>query len=87
MADMQLVSENTGMPIEVGTEVTTFRGEVYTLAGWTPPHTYSSSGRVMLKRPCGHSADDHRAIHWCQGEDRNEYYPTVIGAKIIEVAA
>ena len=66
-----LVSEKTREPMVEGAEVTTFRGEVFTLNGGRPPQHEGSTGRV-----------------WVQvGEAEVEYFPSVIGAKWVEISA
>jgi hypothetical protein len=63
---MILVIDNK--KVEVGQEVTSFRGEKYILTGWKEPHKPSSTGRVYLKLKDGSTF---------------EFYPEVINAKFI----
>jgi hypothetical protein len=66
---MMLVNATTGMPVHVGDVARTFRGEVVTVLGGSPPHKPESTGRVQVE---------------IDGHDM-EYYPGVIDAKWIEV--
>lgn len=68
---MKLVDEKTGQEIKAGDKVTTFRGEKGTLVSWAPPRTINSSGKVTVKF----------GKHDIHGR---EFYPSVIGAKIVE---
>ncbi len=60
---MQLFYEGTDTPVQMGDKVTTFRGEVYYVAGWREPHKPGSTGRV-------HVDNDH--AEWVQ-----EFFPSV----------
>jgi hypothetical protein len=65
----KLVNEETGVELVIGQEVLDFRGDKMTLLGFTPPKHAGSTGRVTVQE---------------EGkEGRREYYPSVIGAKII----
>ena len=63
-----LIDEATGMFLQIGDTVTNFRGDAYTLTGWYAPHKPSSTGRVHVVDADGHTA---------------EFFPSVIGAKIV----
>ena len=65
----KLVDEKTGKTIEIDTEVRDFRGNTWILTDWTAPRSEPSSGHVYLR----------------DGGTTAEYYPSVIGAKIIPV--
>ena len=67
MTKWKLVDRNTGKRVELGYEVTTFRGDTYKLVGVRPPHKEASSGHV--------------ALDW--GGREVEYYPGTIGDKFI----
>jgi hypothetical protein len=58
-----------GNPIEIGTQVTDFRGKLWTLTDWTAPRHAASTGRVYLR------AED----------DEREFFPGVINAKIVDI--
>lgn len=79
----RLINEETGEAINIGDKVTTSRGELFTLKSFTVPHKISSSGRVTITRPCTHTEDDHERIYWCRGEEIGDFFPNVIGAKIV----
>ena len=70
MSKYKLVDEVTGSEIFVPSERKTFRGEVVTVVGYSPPKTSNSTGRVYAR-----SEGDQ----W-----QSEWYPGVIGAKIVE---
>lgn len=70
MAQYILVDDATDQEIEVGTIVKTFRGEECKLLGFTAPRHDGSTGRVLVEI----------------GRNRMEYYPSVIGCKIVEVS-
>lgn len=65
----KLIDERTGNEIKSGEKVTTFRGETYELTDFSPPKHSASTGRVYL-------ADDEG--------NTMEFYPGVIGAKIVD---
>jgi hypothetical protein len=69
---MKLVNEKTGEALLVGDTVTTFRGEVGTLTACSAPRHEGSSGRVYVKFSGGFGYEA-------------SYYPSVIGAKFVEV--
>jgi hypothetical protein len=56
-----LIDEATGKPVRVGQRVTDFRGERWTVTGWTEPAHAGSTGRVHVK----------------QGQTEMSYYPSV----------
>jgi len=66
---MRLVYADTQKEVQVGDEVTDFRGDKCTVLSFKKPHKAASSGHVELR-------DD-------LGQER-EYYVTVIGAEWIE---
>lgn len=68
----KLVNETTGEEINIGSEFTliTFRDLTLTLIDWYPKPA-PSTGRVVLQGPCI--------------GDTYEYYPSVIGAKLVPV--
>lgn len=70
MAILFLVDEKTGMPIKVGDVRETFRGDKVTVTGWSHNGRAQSTGRVHVR------FDDDKF-----GDA--EYYPSVIGAKLI----
>lgn len=78
-----LVDQETGAPVKVGERVTTWRGELFTLAGLQPPRHSASEGHVYLTRPCTHTADEHETVHWCKGMDETWPYASVIGARYV----
>lgn len=49
----RLVYAATGFPVLCGAQVTSFRGEVDTVIGGTPPHKPSSTGRVQVNDDFG----------------------------------
>ena len=63
----RLVSTISGLDINVGDEVEDFRGDWWTVKGWTAPRHPASSGRVYLSN----------------GEWEHEYFPGVISAQIV----
>ena len=63
---MKLIDTQTRKELKVGDSVVTFRGEEYTLRGFSPPRHASSTGRVYINR--GSEYDE-------------EYFPNVINAK------
>lgn len=65
----KLINETTGVPIEIGSVVTTFRGETAKLIALSPPRRPGSSGRVTVA-----------SAEWL-GE--REFFPGVIGAKFV----
>jgi len=65
-----LVDENTNEVIPIGSERKTFRGQVVIVEHFAPPDRDGSTGRVYVK--------------FKTGEDIRDFYPSVIGAKIIE---
>ncbi len=67
----KLIDEKSGRAIDIGEEVTTFRGEKYRLESFTPPRG-PSTGRVYIRA---------EGAEFAAG-----YYPSVIGARIVEVA-
>lgn len=67
----KLVNEETGAEIQIGDKVVCFRGEEYILQSFREPHKPSSTGRVYVKPANG------------EGMSR-EFFPSVVGAKIIE---
>jgi hypothetical protein len=67
---MILVDSKTNEPMLMDQEVTTFRGERYTLKGGKSPHSANSTGRVWVQ-PEGLTRTD-------------EFYPSVIDAKWID---
>lgn len=64
-----LLDDETDQVIEVGSIVTTFRGEKCILVSWMPPRHEGSTGRVYVESSNG---------------SRHEYFPSVIGCKIVE---
>lgn len=72
-----LIDEKTGMVLEPGDIVTSFRGEEATVVGFRPPHHAASTGRIH--------------IHWKDQEYRpgfwDEYFPSVFDAKIVRRSA
>ena len=72
---MKLVDEKTGLPLQRGQSVRTFRGEIVTLVDWYEPGTSAggSGGRVRLSDEDG-SSDEFSPV----------YFPSVIGAKWVE---
>lgn len=71
----KLVEANTVEVIEVGMRRKTSRGEIVTVSGLQPPRYAGSNGRVYV---VSYTADGP-ANGWTA-----EYYPSVIGAKIVE---
>jgi hypothetical protein len=69
----KLINEKTGSEIQVGDKLLCFRGEEYILQGFKEPHKPSSTGRVYVKAVL----PDGR-----EGMSR-EFFPSVVGAKII----
>jgi len=69
---MKLVNKTTGVEINVGDTVKTFRGESVTVTGMTVPHTEASTGRVYVKHSSGVTSS---------------FFPGVIDAKFVEVRA
>ena len=67
----KLINEETGKEIQIGELVTCFRGNEYILVSFTEPHKPSSTGRVYVAPAHGEGM-------------RREYFPSVVGAKIIE---
>lgn len=68
----KLINIETGKEIKVGDVVITFRGEFAELLSFTSPHKPSSTGRVYIQ-----SFNNESSLA------RREYFPSVIGAKII----
>lgn len=66
----KLINEETGVEIKRGDLIKSFRGEDYILTGFKEPHKPSSTGRVYVTPVSGGLA--------------REFFPSVIGAKIIE---
>lgn len=62
---MTLVNKKTKEPIKVGDKLPDFRGEVWTVTGWTEPKHEGSTGRIAVKR----------------GKRVAEYYPSVFDAE------
>ena len=60
-----LVDKKTGEPINIGAEVTDFRGETWTVTGWREPAHPGSTGRIYVKR----------------GDSQMEYFPGVFEAE------
>lgn len=71
----RLICERTGEEIKVGDEVDTFRGDQVRVVGIRPPHRPGSSGRVIV---------DELSANGSRGQ---EYFPSVIDAKIVEDGA
>lgn len=65
---MQLVDITTGDQIRPGDSVTTYRGEIYVLRNFRPPHKPGSTGRVGLDN--------------LDGSFHGEFFPGVINARI-----
>ena len=66
----KLINEETGLEVKEGDKVTTFRDEIGTLVSFAEPHKPSSSGKVYVQ---------------FDGLDyRREFYPSVIGCKIVD---
>ncbi|MFD7552953.1 hypothetical protein ACFV9E_00185 [Streptomyces sp. NPDC059835] len=78
----RLIDETTGNEIKPDDTVTTFDGEEYKLVMISRPAEGNSTGRVLITRPCGHSEEDHDELWWCRGEDKREFFPSVINARI-----
>jgi hypothetical protein len=66
----KLIDEKTGATICKGDVRESFRGEMKTIAGGTPPHRPNSSGRIAIK------TDDIFEA---------EFFPSVFGAKWVEI--
>jgi hypothetical protein len=64
---MKLVHEATGVEVQIGEEVTDFRGDKATVTGFGTPRSPASEGRVHVKQ---------------EGFDC-EFYPSVFGLKIV----
>lgn len=64
----KLIDKKTGKEILIGDDVTTFRGEIWKLRGFTPPKHPRSTGRITVESE-GFTS---------------EYYPGVIDAEIVE---
>jgi hypothetical protein len=67
----KLINEKTGQEIKTGDNVTCFRGTEYKLVSFTEPHKPSSTGRVYVEPVSGEGM-------------RREFFPSVIGAKIVD---
>lgn len=64
---MKLVDELSGVELKIGDKVKTFRNEIGTIKGMSPPHKPSSSGRVSVQ---------------LEGNElTTEFFPSVIFAK------
>jgi hypothetical protein len=61
-----LVHKKTGESINIGDEVTDFRGETWRVTGWREPQHPGSSGRIYVER----------------GDSQMEYFPGVFDAEI-----
>lgn len=59
-----------GKEVKIGDKAVTFRGENVIVTGMREPHKPSSTGRVYVQHENG---------------DEREYFPTVIGAKWVEI--
>lgn len=75
-----LVDEKTGAPIAIGDVVKTFRGEKVRVTGFKAPTHSGSTGRVYVQ-----PLELKEGFIGLPGFNR-EYFPSVIGAKIVEVA-
>ncbi|WP_158721129.1 hypothetical protein [Streptomyces sp. NRRL S-241] len=78
----RLIDESTGDEIKPGDAVSTSRDEKYTFVMISRPAEGNSTGRVLITRPCEHSEADHKELWWCRGEDKREFFPSVINARI-----
>lgn len=67
---MKLINEKTGKELKSGDQVETFRGKTAILKSFTAPHKLGSTGRVIIRE---------EGQEYC-----GEYFPSVIGAKIIK---
>lgn len=65
----KLINETTGVELVVGQEVVDFRGDKSILLGFRVPQSSNSTGRVIVQEE--------------GGEFPREFYPSVIGAKIV----
>lgn len=43
-----LVHKSTGKPVQIGEEVTDFRGDKAIVTGWDTPHSPASTGRLYV---------------------------------------
>ena len=66
----KLINRTTGEELVIGQQVTTGRGEVYTLKGFRIPHKPASTGRVYVKKEGAQYSD--------------EFFPNVIDAEIVD---
>lgn len=66
----RLINEETGAEIKVGDRVFSETKE-YTLLSFTAPHKPSSTGRIYVEPANGEGM-------------RREFFPSVVGAKIVE---
>jgi hypothetical protein len=73
MKKYRLVYEKDGHPARVGDMVITFRGDKGRLMGFKEPQTINSSGRVTI------------CLDGQPKDSRIEFFPTVIGARFVEV--
>lgn len=60
---MRLVDKDTGLPIAIGDNVNSFRGEEAIVTGGTPPHKEGSTGRVDVR--------------WSGLDSSGSYFPSV----------
>lgn len=65
---MRLIREKTGVPVQVGEVVHSFRGEAAIVTGWEVPQHEGSTGRVYVK--------EMKENGFCMG-----YYPSVYDLK------
>lgn len=72
---MKLVIKATGEEVQIGQQVTTFRGDLVQVTGWKKPHKPSSEGKIYV-------ADV--ALEQPSPSDIREYYPGVVGAMWVE---
>jgi hypothetical protein len=67
---MRLICKSTREELKPGQRVSTFRGEIGTLIGATPPHKPGSTGRIVFQQ-------DGASF-------TGEYFPSVINAEWVD---
>ena len=69
------INSTTGQQVNIGDEVTTFRGKKRIVKSFEPPHKPSANGRIYSYCP---SNDDEKPFV-------NGYYASVFGCEYVEV--
>ena len=63
----QLLNNETGLEIQKGDKLTTFRGEVATVTGWTAPRHSGSTGHIKTDLGYHYAGVYGCTWHWVEG--------------------